>query len=228
MASKTSQVSQEITANQVVEFLEANPDFLDRNPDLITKLRFSHPVEGATSLIEHQVKVLREEQADSRQRFEQLAANAELNQKLLEKIERFTIELLDCHSVQPMLSRAHHLLKELFGLGGSEILLPQSVQENLGKGVHRCDEEEYKKVIELVSERPAFMGRPPEWLTEIIAGKDTFAAGSIAIISLALEQGSGFILLGSKDEMRFQGDMGTDFLAYIAALIGRLMERLEQ
>jgi uncharacterized protein YigA (DUF484 family) len=228
MASKTSQVSQEITAEQVVEFLEANPDFLDRNPDLITKLRFSHPVQGATSLIERQVKVLREEQADSRQRFEQLAANAELNQKLLEKIERFTIELLDCHSVQPMLSRAHHLLKELFGLGGSEVLLPQTVHENLGKGIRRCSEEEYKKVIGLVAERPAFMGRPPEWLSEVIAEQDTFATGSIAVVPLAMEQGSGFIVLGSKDEMRFQGDMGTDFLTYIAALIGRLLERLEQ
>lgn len=228
MASKTSQVSQEITAEQVVGFLEANPDFLDSNPDLLTKLKFSHPVEGATSLIERQVKVLREQQADSRQRFEQLAANAELNQKLLEKIERFTIELLDCHSAQPMLSRAHHLLKELFGLGGSEILLPQNVQENLGKGVHRCDEEEYKKVIELVSKRPAFMGRPPEWLSGIIAKKDTFVSGSIAVVPLAMEQGSGFILLGSTDEMRFQGDMGTDFLTYIAALIGRLLERLDQ
>lgn len=227
MASKTSQVSQEISAEQVIEFLESHPDFLDRNPELLTRLSFAHPVEGATSLIERQVRVLREEQATSRQRFEQLAANAELNQKLLEKIEKFTIELLDCHNAQPMLSRAHHLLKELFGLGGSEILLPSEVHEKLGKGVYRCSEEEFNKTVELVSRRPAYMGRPPEWISQITSGKEGFASGSIAVVPLALEQGKGFILLGSSDELRFQGDMGTDFLTYIAALVGRLLERLE-
>lgn len=227
MASKTSQVSQEITAEQVAEFLEANPDFLDRNPDLLNKLRFSHQVEGATSLIERQIRVLREEQSTTKQRFEQLAANAELNQKLLEKIEKFTIELLDCRNAQPMVSRAHHLLRELFGLGGSEVLLSENALTELSKGVYRCDEETLKKLVEMISGRPAYMGRPPEWLNQITAEIENFATGSVAVVPLTLERGVGYILLGSSDELRFQGDMGTDFLTYIAALIGRLLERLE-
>lgn len=227
MASKTSQISQEITAEQVIEFLEANPDFLDRNPDLLAKLRFSHQVEGATSLIERQIRVLREEQSTARQRFEQLAANAELNQKLLEKIEHFTIELLDCRNAQPMISRAHHLLKELFGLGGSLILTSEGIHPELSKGVHRCSEDDLKKIRELVSDRPAYMGRPPEWLSNFTSDLGSSVSGSVAAVPLALDQGSGYILLGSSDEMRFQNDMGSDFLTYIAALVGRLMERLE-
>ena len=227
MASKTSQISQEVTADQVTEFLETNPDFLDARPELLTKLKFSHHVAGATSLIERQIQVLREEQVAFKQRFDKLASNAELNQKLLEKIEKFTIELLDCRNAQPMVSRAHHLLKELFGLSGSQILIAEKIHPDLSKGVHRCNSDTLAKVVELVAGRAAFMGRPAEWLRQYLPDLAAGSTGSIAVVPLAMEQGSGYILLVSGDDMRFQNGMGSDFLTYIAALIGRLMERLE-
>ncbi len=226
MAGKTSQVSQEVTSDQVIQFLEAHPNFIDQRPELLAKLKFSHQVVGATSLIERQIQVLREEQAMARQRFEHLAGNAELNQRLLEKMEKFTIELLDCRSAQPMVSRAHLLIKDLFGLQGSQILIAEAIHPDLTKGVLRCNADHVSRLVELVARRPSYLGQCPDWLQELTQLSGA-ATGSIALVPLALEQGAGYLLLISREEARFQNDMGSDFLSYLAALIGRLMERLE-
>jgi uncharacterized protein YigA (DUF484 family) len=228
MASKTNQISDTLSETQVIEFLEAHPDFLERNPTLLTKLKFSHQVgDGAVSLIERQVQALREEQQQFAQRFEQLAANAQLNQQLLDKIEKFTIELLDCANAQPMLHRTHHLLDSLFGLQLSQILFEEKMRPELTKGIQRLKSDEMTQIVELVKDKPAYLGRSPEWISNIIGSADASGLKSIALMPLAVEKGHAFILLGSQDEQRFRTDMGSNFLTYIGALIGRLLDRLE-
>ncbi len=228
MATKTRPLGEELDQEQVRAFLEAHPDFLDRHPELLASMHFSHqPGDGAVSLIERQVQVLREEQQRSKRQFAQLAANAELNQRLLEKIQKFTIELLDCTAAQPMLSRAHHLLGSLFDLQFSRLLLNSSAHPELGKGIQRLDTTQLADLEKMLSGKATYMGRNPEWLEQLIDGIDTGQLGSIALVRLTKETGPAFLLLGSQDSLRFQDDMGSHFLDYIGALIGRLLDRLE-
>ncbi len=49
----------------VARYLQHNPDFFERHQPLLARLRLPHARSGATiSLIERQVEVLREQQAD--------------------------------------------------------------------------------------------------------------------------------------------------------------------
>ena len=49
-----------MTEAAVVAFLEANPDFFQKQPELLNKLVLPHDVPGATSLVTRQLGVLRE------------------------------------------------------------------------------------------------------------------------------------------------------------------------
>ena len=52
--------STKINDEQVVQFLEANPKFFERNQDLLSQLKISHPTGDAVSLVERQVSLLRD------------------------------------------------------------------------------------------------------------------------------------------------------------------------
>ena len=52
----------------VTQYLQQHPDFFERHPQLLTRLRLQHPRNGTTiSLIERQVDVLREKHAELEQ-----------------------------------------------------------------------------------------------------------------------------------------------------------------
>lgn len=228
MVSKTSQITEDVSEEQVRSFLEAHPDFLDQNPELLTRMNLSHqPGGGAVSLLEKQVQVLRDQQAKTQQQFEQLSTNAELNQKLLEKIENFTIDLLDCRSRQALVSRTHQLLEELFTLNYSLLLIESAAWSEIDQGVMRLNDEQLEALAELIGTRQAYMGEVPQAVSDAVPDLESTGLGSVALVPLALEKRSGYMLLGSDDELRFRKDMGADFLTYLASLLGRLLDRLE-
>jgi len=71
----------EITTEEAVaEYLATHPEFFERHPDLVAKLRVPHASGHTISLIEHQVGVLRgqlqTERCTERRRFAQLIARA--------------------------------------------------------------------------------------------------------------------------------------------------------
>ena len=54
---------------QIVEFLKQHPDFLQKHPEVLDHLVLHHEAgEGAVSLMERQIKVLRERQAANREK----------------------------------------------------------------------------------------------------------------------------------------------------------------
>ena len=72
-----------MTEAAVVAFLEANPDFFQKQPELLNKLMLPHDVPGATSLVTRQLGVLRE-------RNQALRARLGMCWKALRAIMRFS------------------------------------------------------------------------------------------------------------------------------------------
>jgi uncharacterized protein YigA (DUF484 family) len=70
-------------ADDVIRFLAENPNFFDQHPEALSELSISHVSDGAVSLVERQVAVLRERNAELRRRFDHLLARAEQNEVLL-------------------------------------------------------------------------------------------------------------------------------------------------
>jgi uncharacterized protein YigA (DUF484 family) len=71
-----STVPEAVSAAIVSDYLRAHPDFFDQNPDVLGELKLAHVSDGAVSLVERQVALLRERNAELRRRLDGLMARA--------------------------------------------------------------------------------------------------------------------------------------------------------
>ena len=80
----------------VAEYLQAYPDFFERNSPLLAKLRLPHLRDmGATvSLVERQVEVLRERNQSLERKLEELVDVARANDALADRIHRLSQRLI--------------------------------------------------------------------------------------------------------------------------------------
>ncbi len=85
--------------DSVMRYLRENPDFFGRHPTLLTDLSLPHDSGEAISLVERQVAILRERNIDMRRRLTHLVGAANNNDTLFEKTRRFTLQALDCETL---------------------------------------------------------------------------------------------------------------------------------
>ena len=78
----------------VEAFLRAHPDFLQDRPGLLAVLNLPHGGEGAVSLVERQVSVLRERNIISRQKLAELSDIGKENDRLLDATRNTILALL--------------------------------------------------------------------------------------------------------------------------------------
>ena len=84
----------DLNPTDVEEFLRAHPNFLQDRPGLLAVLNLPHGGEGAVSLVERQVSVLRQRNIVSRQQINSLSDIGRENDRLLEATRRTVLALL--------------------------------------------------------------------------------------------------------------------------------------
>ena len=122
MASESAQeTSQEISPEDIVAFLKANPNFFDGNRALLAELNLPHASGRAISLVERQVDILRERNMEMRKRVSELMDSARANDDLFSKTRTLTLALLDGQSLSALNeSLATHLLVDAPGREGRD------------------------------------------------------------------------------------------------------------
>lgn len=198
-----------VTAQDVRRFLEQQPDFFVDHPDLLEVLHVPHRTDGqAVSLVERQVKVLRANQAATRQRLAELVRNARDNETLVGHLHGLALRLL-MSGVAPLpfdriAPQVEAAMREGFGVSPARLLPPEAVPESvralLSSGKPRCGQLRE-------DDRHALLGTAAE------------GVGSLAIVPLGAGAARGLLVLGSADAAHFHPGMATDFLDRIAELI---------
>lgn len=195
--------------NDVAGYLAAHPDFLVRHPELLETLVVPHGAgDAAVSLVERQVKVLRERQAASRERLAELLRVARGNDELAERIHKLTLRLLharDRHDIERQLAAS---LREDFGIESFKLLEePTPDLENLlSSGKPRC-------------------GHFAESQRALVFGDEAATIASMALVPIGAGARGGVLALGSADASRFNPGMSTEFLARIGEMIAAALAR---
>src|SRR5262245_32157081 len=97
----------------VVDFLQHNPDFFERNAPLLTKLRLPHDRGPATvSLVERQVQVLREKNQALENKVREFVEVARSNDALSAKIHRLACRLIRARSALQIIDALESALRE--------------------------------------------------------------------------------------------------------------------
>ena len=203
----------DLNPKDVEEFLRAHPNFLQDRPGLLAVLNLPHGGEGAVSLVERQVSVLRQRNIVSRQQINALSDIGRENDRLLEATRRTVLALLAGTNRQEL---AQIWLVQVTNTFKAELgaLVWITGEPNSNSAESVADK--------LIGQGESFSGvlRPEEM--KALFTSDA-SEGSAALSPIRNGSGIlGVLAVGARDSVRYRQEDGTIFLEYLAEVIGQL------
>ena len=203
----------DLNPKDVEAFLRAHPNFLQDRPGLLAVLNLPHGGEGAVSLVERQVSVLRQRDIVSRQQIDALSDIGRENDRLLEATRRTVLALLSGTNRQELVQIWLVQLTNTFEAElGALVWITGEPNSNGAESV----------ASKLIRQGESFSGvlRPEEMKALFTSDAST---GSAALSPIRNSSDIlGVLAVGAKDSKRYRPQDGTIFLDYLAEVIGQL------
>ena len=122
-ASTAEQVDvQKFNAEDVAEYLRQNPDFFISQGELLADLSLPHESGKAISLLERQVKILRDRSIEARQKLNNLLENARENDQLFDTTRNLVLALLRARGVTELANVTQDQLRNHANIDVCEII----------------------------------------------------------------------------------------------------------
>ena len=209
----------EALTTQVTDYLAAHPQFLLQRPELLAELELAHESGTAVSLIEHQVKVLRQQAQAYRRQLEELVAVARENDALTRRLHGLTLALIDARAFDEVVNVLQDELRDQFKADAVELKLfaTGELDAHVGEAVPDLFSDFLERG------RPtcgALEARQLEYLFGPLAGE----TGSAALIPLRALNVSGILAIGSRDRERFHPGKGVDFLRRLGEVVSHTLQ----
>lgn len=208
-----------LTDDLIVDYLHDNPEFFNRNPELINSLRLSDQNRGTVSLVERQQSQQRHKIHGLEEEITQLMAIANQNEQLFALYSDLYLRLLDCSSADELLDCLYQATTELLSLSGLKVWLKEntvvehsSIVKNDCAGVmnNRLSKDDY------------YFGRLQKSEQELIFSQHQ--EGSVVLIKLNhINDDIGFIAISSADADHFDPRMDTLLLSQFRKLVAKLL-----
>ena len=208
----------------VGRYLEQTPDYFLRHPELLGALAVPHLDTGrAVSLVERQVRVLRDRHDQIAHQLQELIGFARDNDQLGERVQRFALAMIESDSIDDVLDTAQDMLRQEFSLDGVAVRLTGNPRPS-------CPRQEFVAPDDamldgLLTSLAARNGQPlcgaaHEAATlEALFGTAAAGTRSTAVIGLTRHALRGVLVLASRDPQRFRADMGTVYLVRLGELL---------
>lgn len=199
----------------VMDFLAANPTFLDQHPDLLRQLSIPHGSGEAVSLLERQVVVLREDNARLRQQLDSLLRHARSNEQLTRKIHALVLTLMNAVGPQAVFASLERGLCADFGADRvtSLVFAPSAAVDAQELAAFVGVESPLRAAFDALLIAGASVCGPlaPD---QARAVAEDFQ-GSAVIMPLKGRGWDGVVICASTDLQRYSADMGTELLDYL-------------
>jgi len=214
----------------VIEYLQAHPAILMNHPEVFSTLSIPHQTGGATSLVERQLKLLREENQQLKTRIEKLVGIARDNEELNQRFHRLALELMSTEQLHDVLAMVQDQVQTFFYTDFVCFRFLPEVREsgNLLDGLHiEADNEIIERIKPWIQSRTPICGQQDDAINSALFGADIRVA-SCAFIPLYHTRDLGLLCLGSVSAERFGESMGTIFLQQLGELVSNRLKSLIQ
>lgn len=202
-------------ADDVAKYLASHPDFFDQHPELLEHLHVPHVAgSAAISLVERQVKLLREKQAASRERLAELVRVARSNDLLTERIHALCLRLLQGKSLADIETQIALSMREDFDVNPARLFLSSQDTASV-----------LREATTLLSGGKPRCGHFSDAQRSLFFGDAGAEVRSMAIVPIGPGASLGVLALGSHDTERFPPGVSTDFLARVGELITATVRR---
>lgn len=219
-------VANEISPEQVRDYLKANPDFFAQHEDLLANLNLPHQAGEAISLVERQVSVLRERNMDMRHRLGEFVEVARENDSLFEKTKSLILNIVAADNLDELANAVQVALKQEFQADVSALTLFAPAREKLMSHTRVVPLQEAQQSIQgILSSSRAVCGtlRPQEM--SFLFPEQTSEVGSAAVAPLGNGEVVGVLAVGSYDPNHYRANMGTMFLTYVGDILNVVLPR---
>ena len=188
-------------------FLLENLNFFESRESLVGELNFKHSSSSASSILERQVKKLREEHKNLMDLLSSFIKTASINEDLFNKSKELTLKILESNSKKEIVSIVESSFSDDFLVDECLLDFYKSKEiddiENitglsLHKGAIHCGSFSNKKVEVLFNDKKI---------------------ESMVVAVIILKDEIGLLKLGSHDRTRYLGDEDTTFIRYIRDIL---------
>lgn len=212
-----------LTDELVSDYLQDNPEFFNRNSQLISSLRLNDNQRGTVSLVERQQQQLRQKNHDLEDEITQLMSVANHNEQLFVLYSDLYLRLLDCQSAEELLDCLDQTTTELLSLSAFKLWLVNksdvpfshsSLSDNDCAGVmqNRLGSDSY------------YFGRLQASEQTLIFSQA--CSGSVVLIKLEHNKETlGFLAISSTDAQHFDPRMDTLLLGQFRRLVAKLLQQ---
>ncbi|MGE8097836.1 DUF484 family protein [Pseudomonas fluorescens] len=217
--------SESLEAAAIAAYLEAHPDFFVEHEELLPALRIPHQRGDTISLVERQMKILRERNIEMRHRLSQLMDVARDNDRLFDKTRRLTLALMDASSLDDVVISVEDSLRQDFQVPFVSLILFSDEPLPVGRSVTSADAQ--KAIGGLLSEGKTVSGSLREHELDFLFGEEQRKQiGSTAVVTISHQGLHGVLAIASRDPQHYKSSVGTLFLSYVAEVMGRVLPRV--
>lgn len=204
---------------QIADYLAAHPDFFERHPNALAAIDIPHPTGDAVSLIERQVRTLREQSMVYRGQLENLVKVARENEGLAKRLHRLTLALIETQTFDEVLNTLQDELREQFQADAVEMKL--FATDQLDAHAHEAGPALFRDFIKRARPNCGQLEKPQ---LEYLFGPQAGETGSAALIPLTAPPMAGVLAIGSRDADRFHQGKSVDFLQRLAEVVSAKLQ----
>ena len=208
-------MAKKLDAKDVELYLLENTDFFLSRESLVSELSFKHDADGATSLLEMQVRKLRDEQSRLMDMLSGFVSTGKENEELFFKSKNLTLSLITSKNFDEVKKTVESFFEKNFEIDSCilEALSDPELQElesKTGLGMS-------KDVIH--------MGPLSKEKMDAFFSSDSVKSAVISVMKL--KKGFALLKMGSNKPTKYLGDGDTTFIEYIRDIIVRVLESKE-
>jgi len=213
-----------LEAEAIATYLRDHPEFFVEHEELLSALRIPHQRGDTVSLVERQLKLLRDRNIEMRHRLSQLMDVARDNDRLFDKTRRLILALMDAVSLEDVVIAVEDSLRQEFQVPFVGLILFSDNPMPVGRWVSSAEAQ--KAIGGLISGDKTVCGALREHELAFLFGAEQGAqVGSSAVVALTHQGLHGVLAIGSRDPQYYKSSVGTLFLSYIAEVLGRVLPR---
>ncbi len=206
----------------VIAFLREHPNLLVEHPDLLSEITIPHTTGAATSLVERQVSVLREQVRQHKNQLKELIEIATENGQLSERLHILAGKLIKTSDVDAIIST---IKKSLVSDFKADKIVVRILADQKPKSSDNIPEFVGKKwsqkslFEDAINNKQPVCGRLNEEQHRSMFGDELPEYGSSVLVPLFGKDWTGLLAIGSQSPDRYQKDMGTEILSQMADIV---------
>jgi uncharacterized protein YigA (DUF484 family) len=208
-------MAKKLDAKDVELYLLENTDFFLSRESLVSELSFKHDAGGTTSLLEMQVRKLRDEQSRLMDMLSGFVSTGRENEELFFKSKNLTLSLIASKNLDEVKKTVESFFEKNFEVDSCilEALSDPELQElesKTGLGM---------------SKDAIHMGPLSKEKMDAFFSSESVKSAVISVMKL--KEGFALLKMGSNEPTKYLGDGDTTFIEYIRDIIVRVLESKE-